>query len=470
MVTRNVLADPVEVDPREVRRLLRSAIGQLGETEVLALVEDARALAAGREFVSMGGRERLPLIDLRRWAQSDPPDRQSFWGDGWLPHKQTTMLTGRGGIGKSLFTQCLLVCTALGREFLGMPTTQANSLYITCEDDADELWRRMKAICDVLGVGIEDLAGKLHLVSLCGSTDTALATFDAAGQIEPTSRWADLVGTVETHGIRVVAFDNATDAMAGDLNDLHQVAEFVNLTTGLAIRMDGPFLILHHPNKAGDDWLGSVAWHNKVRSRLIIEDGGIDGDPDARAIRNPKANYGPQGGRVAFRWYEGAFIGDAELSAEARERLESTARAAADNQIFLRCLRLLTKQERAVSASPSNTYAPATFARLNDSKGIGKARLEAAMERLLSIGAIEKGELPWKKPDRHQAIGLRETAADGAVNPAVDGAADVRQTPPNTAQNHAGDAARSHPSYYVREGAAPDGPAAPYDDDTAGCW
>jgi RecA-family ATPase len=104
---------------------------------------------------------------------------------------------------------------------------------------------------------------------------------------------------VERHGIRLVVFDNATDAMAGDLNGLHQVAAFVNLLTGLALRMDGAVIILHHPNKAGSDWLGSMAWHNKVRSRLLIEDAGIEGDTDARIIRNPKLNYGPQGGQIA---------------------------------------------------------------------------------------------------------------------------------------------------------------------------
>src|SRR5690606_8787179 len=87
----------------------------------------------------------LPLADIATWI-GDPPARRSFWGD-WLPANQATMLTGRGGIGKSLFEQCLFTAIALGRPFLGMETTQRNTLYVTCEDEEPELWRRQAAIC-----------------------------------------------------------------------------------------------------------------------------------------------------------------------------------------------------------------------------------------------------------------------------------------------------------------------------------
>src|SRR5689334_168972 len=57
----------------------------------------------------------LPLIDVGKW-RGDPPPRRSLWGD-WLPLHQTTMLTGDGGVGKSLFEQVLLTHIALGRTF-----------------------------------------------------------------------------------------------------------------------------------------------------------------------------------------------------------------------------------------------------------------------------------------------------------------------------------------------------------------
>lgn len=371
----------------------------------------------------------LSIIDFARWA-GEPPERLFLWGT-FLPLLQTTMLTGPGGVGKSLLAQQLLTCVALGLPFLGQETRQRNCLYVTCEDDTDELWRRQHDICRRLGVGLHDLAGKLHLVSLCGASDTALATFKDTGQIEPSARWRQLEQTTLDHDIGLFAFDNATDAMAGDLNDIHQVAEFVNLFTGLAIRLRGCGLILHHPNKAGEDWLGSIAWHNKVRSRLIMKRGETAGDHDQRMLANPKANYGPSGNDIPFRWFEGAFTTDDAVPDSYFADLAVSADAAADNELFLLCLRQRTKEQRPVSAHPSTTYAPTEFAGMRESRGIGKDRLKLAMNRLFAIDAIEMGDLPWQRTDRHQAKGLREVA--GGARHAAGNAA-------GNAQNPAGDA------------------------------
>lgn len=340
----------------------------------------------------------LPIINMAAW-EGQPPARKSFWGD-WLPASQTTMLTGPGGVGKSLFDQCLLTAIALGLPFLGMQTIQRNTLYVTCEDDADELWRRQDAINFVFGISRADLIGKLHLCSLMGETDTALATFEDGVRLVRTNRWHDLEHTVTSLNIGVYAFDNATDAMAGDLNDLHQVAEFVNLLTGLAKLMGGAAMILHHPNKSGDDWLGSVAWHNKVRSRLIIEHGDENGDPDVRTIKNPKANYGPQGGRIAFRWHEGAFVRDEDLGPDAASQLRELSLANSQSEAFLRCLRQRASEgvERSVGPSPGPNYAPSQFEGMPEAKGYKRAALKGAMDRLFRMEriAIETVDRPGK--------------------------------------------------------------------------
>ena len=92
-----------------------------------------------------------------------------------------------------------------------------------------------------------------------------------------------------------------------------------------------------------------------------------------------------------------------------------TQRAVADNDIFLNCLRERNRQQRAVSEKSSKTYAPLVFAGMPESKGIGKTRLEKAMDRLFRLDKIERGEL-WKGADRKAVIGLRETPEEGAGN------------------------------------------------------
>ena len=387
----------------------------------------------------------LPVIDFANWT-GEPPARRSAWGD-MLPLLQTTMLTGPGGVGKSLFEQMLCTCIALGVPFLGLETMQMNTLYVTCEDDPEELWRRQAAICAWLGVPIVALTGKLHLASLCGETSTELAMFDATGRLELTGRWRELEATCEALNIRLYAFDNATDAMGGDLNDLHQVAAFVNLLTGLAIRRDGLAMILHHPNKAGDDWLGSVAWHNKVRSRLIIADSEIEGDDDARTIRNPKSNYGPRGGKIAFRWFRGAFIRDEDLPTDYAEEMTATIRASAENKRFLECLAKATEEKRAVSiATNASSYAPRVFAKMTLGKGVKEGAFAAAMERLLHLGIIANDQRIYRRENRTWAtgIGLVESAQTPAQTPAQSDAHRCTEPKLDTAETRHSDCTPVH--------------------------
>lgn len=350
--------------------------------------------------------EGLPLVDMRDWIGKSPPPRLFAWGD-MIPLMTTTMLTGPGGVGKSLFEQMLCTCIALGIDHLGLPTRQMNTLYVTCEDDEEELWRRQAGICAALGVPLKTIIGKLHLASLCGHDGTALASFDGDGRMTLTVRWHQLVRTCEDGDIGLYAFDNATDAMAGDLNDIHQVAEFVNLLTGLAIRRGGAAMILHHPNKAGDDWLGSVAWHNKVRSRLIIKRSEEEGDIDGRVVENPKANYGASGGQIPFRWFKGAFIRDEDIPENQRAEMDDLIRANGAAERFLACLAKTLEQQRNVSHAPSaGNYAPRIFARMTAGKGYDMSDYEKAMERLLHTGDVIANERVFQYPNRSWAVGL----------------------------------------------------------------
>jgi RecA-family ATPase len=372
-------------------------------------------------FVDPSWTRLVPIADLAPWADTPAPARQWLL-DSWIPLSQATYLTGPGSAGKSLLAQQLCTCVSLGLPFMGVATRQTRAMYLSCEDDLAELQRRQEAICAALKVRMSDLPGRLHLVSLAGHIGTELATF-ASGQsspdesgdtqpiIRPTARFHALSGTAVAHDIGFIALDNVAHLYAGNENIRNEVAAFVSLLNRLAVSCSGSVLLIGHPNKAGDSFSGSTAWENQVRSRLFLEiattpDGDIM-DPDVRALRREKSNYARNGAELTFRWHDWAFVRDEDLPEGLASRLAETAQASADNAIFLACLAERNRQSRPVSERPSVSYAPKVFAAMPESCGIGKARLQSAMDRLFRLGTIERAVLGRDRAKGRDIEGLR---------------------------------------------------------------
>lgn len=401
----------------------------------------------------------LPMIDPASWEGLPVPAREWVL-DGWIPARQATYLTGPGSAGKSLAAQMLATCVALGLSFLGIQTRQAVSLYVTCEDDVSELHRRQVAICEALCVPLSAVSGKLLLSSLVGEMGMELCTFRENGTLERTPRVKAIAEVAKQAGIGFIALDNTAHLFSGNENDRHQVASFVMLLNRLAIHLDAAVLLIGHPNKAGDSFSGSTAWSNQVRSRLFLDvvkdDAGNITDPDARQLSREKANYARNGETLTFRWHKGAFVRDTDLPPDTAAEMRETIAANADNAVFLACLAERTRQQRAVSEKVGRNLAPVVFAAMPEGKRVGKARLDAAMDRLFRIGRIERAEL-WKGPDRKPVIGLREVRETGAGNGA--------ETRCGNAENHRAETREEHTPYTTyREGGAFAGPPPSNDD------
>lgn len=103
---------------------------------------------------------------------------------GWLGY-ELTLLSGRGGTGKSGLTQHEATAGVLGRAYFAPECEPYTSLVWNCEDEHDDLWRRQERICEHEGIDMADLAGKLHLVSRYGC-DNALMAEGAYGVLSTT--------------------------------------------------------------------------------------------------------------------------------------------------------------------------------------------------------------------------------------------------------------------------------------------
>jgi len=368
-----------------------------------ALVE----LAGNCLALGSGDDIRRSLINPASWDGKEPPDREWAWEE-MLPMHQTTLLTGAGSAGKSLLGQQLATCAAVGLPILGLSTAKAVAIYVTCEDDADELHRRQRTISEAAGVDFAELDERLWLLPLAGELGNELATFDRDGTMSETRRFGEILAMAKSTGTKLLILDNTAHLFSGNENDRHQVAAFVNLLNRLAREIGGAVLLIGHPNKNGDEFSGSTAWENQVRSRLYLEIPGREGehpDPNARTLKRSKANYAKRGGDISFHWHNMAFVRKEDLP-DAGAALASALVEANEERRFLEILDELTKQQRNVSESANaKNYAPKFMASLPDVIE-RKLALERAMNRLFAKGEILAKQELWRGPDRKCVLGI----------------------------------------------------------------
>ncbi|MEP7222648.1 MAG: AAA family ATPase [Novosphingobium sp.] len=407
---------------------------------------------AGEALDKATAPDDLVSLDLAALA-TVAPKAKLFSIERLAPLAEVTLFTGPGSAGKSLLGQQLATAAAADLQCLGLDVMPGPAIYLTCEDDAEQLHFRQAHICDSMGVPMASLSGKLHLMSLRGALDNALTVEADKGKLMPSESYQRLVRKILATGSKLVFLDNVAHLFTGNENDRGEVTRFVNLLNKAAGETGAAIVLLGHPNKQGDQWSGSTAWPNAVRSRIYLEH---DEETDLRTLSLPKSNYGQKGEVVSFRWHEWAFVLDKDLPADTRAEIAQVVKANGENAAFLRCLAAATESNRAVSHNPGSNYAPKVFAAMPESKSYTAKALAGAMERLLHLGTIALDQPLWRGPNRvmKQGIKLAKICTDP---PARTPCTDPHETP--------GNAARFNPPIYKYiSGAGPDGPPPPIED------
>src|SRR5882757_11554496 len=87
-------------------------------------------------------RPELRIISPVQWRDQPVPEREWIVRD-WIPAKTVTLLSGDGAVGKSTLALQLGTARALGRDWIGTMPTAGRTLYLSAEDDQDELHRRL---------------------------------------------------------------------------------------------------------------------------------------------------------------------------------------------------------------------------------------------------------------------------------------------------------------------------------------
>jgi RecA-family ATPase len=344
----------------------------------------------------------LRVISGASFAGKVAPEREELVR-GLIPAKIIGGLYGDGAVGKSLLAMMLGVSVATGRLWLNRFVQKGPVVYVCCEDDEDEVHRRLENICREMRVDMA-LLGDFHVVPLADE-DAVLAAADGRSSVlTPTplfGRLMELTGDVKP---RLFIGDTLADIFAGSEIDRMQAKQFVKLMRGLVIPHGGTGLILAHPSvdgmRSGSGTSGSTGWNNSFRWRgyleKVLDDRGQEIDITRRVLKTKKLNYGPQGGEIELQYHNGCY-----RAAEAGPMVDPLFKERRADRVFVDLLRKAIEQNNHVSSQTNSPiYAPKVFRTDADKQNVKFLELKNALGRLLDTGKIENA--PYGARSRNQ--------------------------------------------------------------------
>lgn len=306
---------------------------------------------------------------------------------GLIPQKTVTLFSGDGGTGKSLLALQLAVAVVTGRGWIGKAASEGRVIFMSAEDDDDELHRRLDDILRADGRTYDDLQG-LTLRSLAG--EDALLAIDSQVALMQSELFRELDTRAADEAPKLIVIDTLADVYPANENDRAKVRQFIGILRGLALKRNCAVLLLGHPSltglSSGSGSSGSTAWNNSVRSRLYlsrISDNGFEADPDRRVLTTMKANYGRIGDETHMKWRAGVFV--SEVAEAGLDKLATSAKA---KRVFMKLLTTFAEQGRQVNHAGGTTYAPKLFAEHPENEGMTKRAMKGAMEGLLADGKL----------------------------------------------------------------------------------
>jgi len=349
------------------------------------------------------------IVHWSALADLDPPDFEWLLEDwlSWHP----TLLSGRGGVGKSLLAQEIATGIATGQRIFRVPNRPLRVLYWACEDDEAELWRRQRHICEWLDIGFSALSDNLIIDARLGLENTLFAT--EYGRPTWTPLVAELEQQVNDYKADVIMIDNIGQVFGANENDRHHVTSFVNGIIGLVRDRKFCPVFMGHPAKAaGSEYAGNAAWENAVRMRWFLSDRLPDEQQDEdeqrddsiRYLCKRKANYSNRD-YVRFRFEDRVLKPDTQPDENAPPDVVDALRNRRDETIVLDALRRIVSTGKTASDTPGTNYLPKQIMQFGLNEGRSKRDIEHAMRRLMMTGSMVRAEV-GKYPNRTPKFGL----------------------------------------------------------------
>lgn len=283
------------------------------------LLERTRATLERLRSTLPQARQIQPLDTqpVSTWSNKPSPAPRDWIIEGLVPARRVTSFLADGGLGKTTIAVQIGVHVAMNRQLYGLGVSGGPVLGIFCEDEEDELHRRVRAACAAEQIELDSLDAFTALSR--DGFENMLCTFER-DLIGFTAFYRSLEATVAAMRPRLLILDTLADFFAGDYLNTGHARQFVKTGLGgLCVRYGCAVLLIAHPSKSsmdsGDGGGFSTAWNNAVRSRLYLRRPSGD-DQDRRVLEVKKSNYAASGVSIPLLWQHGAFVPDPEPAEE----------------------------------------------------------------------------------------------------------------------------------------------------------
>ncbi len=223
-------------------------------------------------------------------------------------------LSGGGGSTKSLLSLQYHLCVMTETPvFGGKRPEQATSVYVSAEDDENEVRRRMHKLVKRLELPRDYSLDGGHYLDRHGRNNS-LVTMYEGGDYEVTEFYHQLGDYITgLPGHKFVVLDSAYDFVRFDrsakINEDAVNAYIKEFLNGFCRDTNSTLLIPYHPSQAGLDrgdgtgW--SVAWNNAPRVRDVIK---RVGETDTFELKAAKRNHGACPPLLKLRYSGGAMM------------------------------------------------------------------------------------------------------------------------------------------------------------------
>lgn len=375
----------------------------------------------------------LPTFDVGKLQGVEPPPRRWCVRDR-IPMRNVTLLSGDGATGKTTIALQLSVRVAAEQpDWLGAIIDEPGRvLFVTAEEELDEMHYRLDMIVRRYGLEFSNVADRLHLICRAGE-DCVLGQPNLRnGMLVTTEQYARLRLTVEQFRPKLLIMESSADLYAGNESDRSMVRQFIRVMRSLCLQYDCAIVLISHPSMSGlgsgTGTAGSTQWQNSVRSRIYFtrektkkkngnghseDEDEEPKDDDIRVLKVMKLNYAKQGEEVRVKYDQGVFV----VEGQQVDPLKESLRDQELDRTFMTLLRNYQSAGRQVSDKPSNSYAPALFAKETLAKA-AKATPRLLAEAMRRLFAAQQILVVFEGPPSHRRSRIvpAKSTSEGASN------------------------------------------------------